>query len=77
MRIGMRLALTLWVIVSILILARLLHAQSPADSITNPDIFLKSAPAKPDKNQRAWEKMQQHETYEHDKQDIRRALSCV
>jgi len=78
MRIGMRLALTLWVIVSILILARLLHAQSPADSITNPDIFLKSAPAKPDKNQRAWEKMQQREIYEHDKvNDVRRQTLCI
>jgi hypothetical protein len=77
MSIGLRLTLTLWVIVSILILARLVHGQAPADPITNPDIFLKTTPAQPDKSQRAWEKMQQHETYEHDKQDIRRALSCV
>jgi len=34
--------------------------------------------AKPDKNQRAWEKMQQREIYEHDKMnDVRRQTLCI
>ncbi len=56
------------------------YAQTPADSIKQPDIFLHSQPDSKEmqkKAQRFFERQEQHDIYERDKQDSRRAVNCI
>ncbi len=54
------------------------QAQTPADSIVNPDIFLKTSPeAPPSEMQKAYDNLRMRNTYEHDKEDPRRQTGCV
>ena len=56
------------------------YAQTPADSIKQPDIFLHSQPDSKEmqkKAQRFFERQEQHDIYERDKQDPRRMVNCI
>ncbi len=76
-------ALACRLIIGALLISGLLyvmHAQTPADSIKQPDIFLHSQPDSKEmqkKAQRFFERQEQHDIYERDKQDSRRAVNCI
>jgi hypothetical protein len=53
------------------------EAPTPADSIINPDIILRSTTPKISPMQKAIEKLQMRQSFERDKADSRRQTECI